>query len=78
MLLAFTFDAVFSHLQLTDGCTVKKVNKMFCLPTVASFLETLVETNNVFSQINVRPNDSECQQTMDCISQPFIHAVLAY
>jgi len=40
LLVCVTFDAVFSHLQLTYGCTVNKINekKKFCRPTVTIFL----------------------------------------
>ena len=38
MLLVLTFDAVFSHLYLTNGCIVKKVNTFI--------FEMLKETNN--------------------------------
>ena len=39
VLLVLTVNAVFSHLLLTNGCTVKKVNenKKFCRHTVPIF-----------------------------------------
>ena len=49
MLLVLTFNAVFSHLKLTNGCAVKNVNekKSFAdLPYL--FWIMLEETNNFF------------------------------
>ena len=44
VLLVLIFDAVFSHLSLTNDCTVKKL-MMFYTDLPCLFLEMLVETN---------------------------------
>jgi len=48
LLLWVTFDAVFSHLKLTNGCTVKKLMKTSfdTLPYLFFFGGMLVETNS--------------------------------